>query len=184
MRSVLGVRWFMALSLAVALSTAVLGCFDSSAPGDDAARRDAPDFELVRLDGVPVSLAEHRGKTVILDFWATWCAPCEVQMPVLQTLWENRGGEDLVVLGLSLDTDPADDVIEWLSKREISYPIAIAEQQLAIDYGAWAYPTLVVVDPAGAIYKVHQGVLSRPELEDVLDEIQRKFAAKAKTPKA
>ena len=84
MRSVLGARRFMALSLAVALSTAVLGCFDSTAPGDDAERRDAPDFELVRLDGVPVSLAEHRGKTVILDFWATWCAPCEVQMPVLQ----------------------------------------------------------------------------------------------------
>ncbi len=184
MRGVLGGRRFTALSIALALLTAVLGCFDSSAPVDEAARRDAPDFELVRLDGVPVSLAEHRGKTVILDFWATWCAPCEVQMPVLQTLWENRGGEDLVVLGLSLDTDPADDVIEWLGKREITYPIAIAEQQLAIDYGAWAYPTLVVVDPTGAIYKVHQGVLSRPELEDVLDEIQRKFSAKGKAPSA
>ena len=184
MRGLLGGRRFTALSIALALLTAVLGCFDSSAPVDDAARRDAPDFELVRLDGVPVSLAEHHGKTVILDFWATWCAPCEVQMPVLQTLWENRGGEDLVVLGLSLDTDPADDVIEWLGKREISYPITIAEQQLAIDYGAWAYPTLVVVDPTGAIYKVHQGVLSRPELEDVLDEIQREFSAKGKAPSA
>ena len=172
-------RQLFAMSLITSLAALAIGCFDSASPGDDGERREAPSFELVQLDGVPVSLAEHRGKTVILDFWATWCAPCEVQMPVLQTLWERRAGEDLVVLGLSVDTDPADDVIEWLREREISYPIAIAEQQLAIDYGAWAFPTLVIVDPAGAIYKLHQGVLSRPELEDVLEAIQREFAAKA-----
>lgn len=146
------------------------GCFES---GDEEAGplREAPDFSLVRLDGVPVSLSEHRGKTVILDFWATWCAPCEVQMPVLQALWEARGGDELFVLGLSLDTDPPADVEAWLAEREIAYPIAITDQQLALDYGAWAFPTLVVVDPAGRIRRMHQGVLGRPELEDILDRI-------------
>jgi len=150
------------------------GCFETE-EGPEGPRREAPGFELVRLDGLPISLAEHRGKTVILDFWATWCAPCEVQMPVLQALWDARGGDALFVLGLSLDTDPPADVEAWLAERDIGYPIAITDQQLALDYGAWAFPTLVVVDPSGHIYRMHQGVLGRPELEDLLDRIAREF---------
>ena len=74
----------------------------------------APDFELVQLDGQPIRLADLRGKIVILDFWATWCHPCEVQMPVLDAMWRESleaGGDassglldDLMIVGLSVDT--------------------------------------------------------------------------------
>jgi cytochrome c biogenesis protein CcmG/thiol:disulfide interchange protein DsbE len=150
---------------------ALSGCFDASSPRDEGPRSVAPDFTLVQLDGVPVSLTEQRGKTVILDFWATWCAPCEVQMPVLDTLWEMRGGPDLMILGISVDTDPAPKVTEWVQERELDYPIAIASQELAVDYGVLGFPTLVIIDPAGGIHTRHIGVLSRPELEEILDEI-------------
>ena len=150
---------------------ALWGCFDASSPRHEGPRSVAPDFTLVQLDGVPVSLAEQRGKTVILDFLATWCAPCEVQMPVLDTLWERRGGPELMILGISVDTDPAPKVTEWVQERELDYPIAIASQELAVDYGVLGFPTLVIIDPAGGIHTRHIGVLSRPELEEILDEI-------------
>ena len=165
----------MLLSLVFLLSAAV-GCVEDGASGDAGPRRAAPDFSLIRLDGQPVSLGEHRGKTVILDFWATWCAPCEVQMPVLDTLWKARGGSQLMVLGLSVDTDPAEKVTAWVRERELDYPIAIASQDLAMDYGVMGFPTLVVVDPAGGIHTRHVGVLSRPELEEILEQIEREFS--------
>jgi len=164
-------RGLLRLLLAISLSMSLWGCFEGGSGGQGEPRRPAPNFSLVRLDGLPVSLEEHRGKTVILDFWATWCAPCEIQMPVLDTLWKMRGGPDLMVLGISVDTDPAEDVTEWVKKRDLEYPIAIASQDLAIDYGVLGFPTLVVVDPEGGIHTRHVGVLSRPELEDILDEI-------------
>lgn len=156
-----------------------VGCFESAAPEAEGPRRQAPGFSLVQLDGSPVSLEEHRGKTVILDFWATWCAPCEVQMPVLDTLWKLRGGPELMILGISVDTDPAPKVTEWVKQRNLEYPIAIAKQDLAIDYGVLGFPTLVVIDPDGGIHTRHVGVLSRPELEDILDEIARERRAES-----
>jgi thiol-disulfide isomerase/thioredoxin len=169
-----GLSWLLLLAWLVLGGSA---CFDS--PGQDAngPRQRAPEFALTRLDGMPVSLAEHRGKTVILDFWATWCAPCEVQMPVLDALWKARGGDDLMVLGISVDTDPAPTVIAWVEEREFEYPIAIARQDLALDYGVLGFPTLVVIDPDGGVHTRHVGVLSRPELEEILDEIAQEERA-------
>ena len=151
----------------------VAGCFEAESGLDPASRARAGDFALTRIDGSPVELSALGGKTVILDFWATWCAPCEVQMPVLDQLWSDRGDEDVFVLGLSVDTDPAEDVIAWVDERGFRYPIAIADQDLAIDYGVIGFPTLFVIDPQGRIHTQHMGVLSRPELDEILDEIAR-----------
>mgnify|MGYP006151076857 CR=1 FL=1 len=161
------------LTFCLALAVMSLGCFEDPSSREAGTRETAPGFSLTRLDGVPVNLEEHRGKTVILDFWATWCAPCEIQMPVLDTLWEMKGGDELMILGISVDTDPAPNVTAWVEKRGFEYPIAIASQQLAVEYGVLGFPTLVVIDPEGRIHTRHVGVLSRPELEDILEEIAR-----------
>lgn len=160
-------RGLLVCALAVSAGT---GCTEAPS-SDPALRAEAPGFSLVQLDGTPVRLADHLGKTVILDFWATWCAPCEVQMPVLDTLWKRRGGAELMVLGISVDTDPSEKVSAWVEKRSLEYPIAIAEQSLAVDYGVIGFPTLIVIDRVGRIHTRHTGVLSRPELEEILDEI-------------
>lgn len=167
--------WIVVVAVTVFASGYLDGCF--AEPEGEGERPPAAPFALVRLDGQPIRFEEQRGKVLILDFWATWCAPCEVQMPILQDLWTRRGGDGLMILGVSMDTDPPDQVRAWLAERGISYPIAIADQQLALDYGVWSFPTLVVVDPAGRIVRSHQGVLSRPELEDLLDGLEREFAA-------
>lgn len=146
------------------------------------ARPMAPDFELMKLDGQPLRLADLRGKIVILDFWATWCHPCEVQMPVLDALWRDQAGQDqkpgsdaddVMIVGLSVDTDPATKVAEWIEERGFEYPIAIADQDLAMRFGVIGFPTLVILDRLGGIHTRHTGVLSRPEIESVLDEIRQ-----------
>jgi thiol-disulfide isomerase/thioredoxin len=158
---------------------------------DAEARPMAPDFELMKLDGHAVRLADLRGKIVILDFWATWCHPCEVQMPVLDALWRDQGGrdqgrpgreaggqaDDLMIVGLSVDTDPVTKVAEWIEERGFEYPIAIADQDLAMRFGVIGFPTLLIIDPNGGIHTRHTGVLSRPEIESILDEIRQQVSA-------
>lgn len=132
----------------------------------------APEFVLPLLGGGEISLAEQRGRIVILDFWATWCAPCEVQMPILDALWRERGGERLMIVGLSVDTDPPAEVAAWVAERGLRYPIAIGDQELAVRYGVLGFPSLVILDPEGRIRLRHTGVLRRDEIEAELEAIE------------
>lgn len=162
--------------LAAAVGLALLLWGGLGREDDDAgpeSRRMAPDFEVPLLSGADFALSAHRGKTVIIDFWATWCAPCEIQMPVLDTLWDQQGHDDLMVVGVSVDTDPAEIVAAWVDERGLGYPIALGNQELAMRFGVIGFPTLLVIDPAGRIHTQHTGVLSRPELEDILEQIRR-----------
>ncbi len=170
MRAAIGI-WVLVVVATVVGSGYLDGCF--AEPTTE--RPQAPGFDLVRLDGVPVRFADQTGKALILDFWATWCAPCKVQMPILEELWSRRGGDRLMILGVSMDTDPPAKVSAWLAENGITYPVAIADMQLAADYGVYSFPTLIVVDPAGRIVRSHRGVLSRPELDAILDDLAREF---------
>jgi peroxiredoxin len=155
----------------------LVACFEASQIDGDLSKSTAPDFDLVQLDGHPIRLADMAGKIVILDFWATWCRPCEDQMPVLDALWQDREwrekhADDLMIVGISVDSDPAERVAKWIAERGFEYPIAIADLDLAMRYGVFGFPTLVVIDQSGGIYTRHTGVWSRPEIERVLDQIR------------
>ncbi len=152
------------------------GCTESDPDRGDGGEtvEEAPALDLPLLDGGRIELGAQRGKTVILDFWATWCRPCEVQMPILDAIWRDRDStrNDLMIVGVSVDTDPASKVAEWIAERGFVYPIAIGDQDLAMRYGVFGFPTLVIIDPSGAVRTRHTGVWSRPEIEAVLDEIR------------
>jgi thiol-disulfide isomerase/thioredoxin len=152
-------------------------CIDEGQRDREGPNDKAPDFDLPLLSGNQIRLAELRGKIVILDFWATWCAPCEVQMPVLDKLWQDKEaraehGDDLMIIGISVDTDPPNKVSDWIAERGFLYPIAIGDQDLAMRYGVIGFPTLVIIDPNGVIHTRHTGVWSRPEIESVLGQIR------------
>ena len=138
----------------------------------------APAFRLPLLPGGEIELESLRGKLVVLDFWATWCAPCEVQMPILDALWHEAGGEGVFVLGISVDTDPPAAVANWVEERGFSYPIALGDQALAMRYGVLGFPSLVLVDREGQIQARHVGVWRRDEIDARLAAIRRGEAAR------
>jgi peroxiredoxin len=168
----------------LAVAWVAVGCPEPVRPDTQGPRETAPTFELPRIGGPDVRLADLRGKIVILDFWATWCGPCEVQMPVLDALWKDRSwrdahGDDLVIVGVSVDTDPVAEVAAWIEERGFGYPIAMGDQDLAMRYGVIGFPTLVIVDPDGGIFTRHMGVWSRPEIEEVLDAVRAERSAES-----
>jgi peroxiredoxin len=157
--------------LGLAVFLALPGC-EAQDAADVVALGPAPAFKLPLLTGGEVELEKLRGKTVILDFWATWCPPCEVQMPILDEVWRDRKDGDLMILGVSIDTDPPATVARWIEERGFSYPIAAGDQSLAVQYGILGFPSLVVIDPSGQIQARHTGVWSREEIEDHLEAIR------------
>ncbi len=134
----------------------------------------APPFLLEDLQGEQVTLAQFRGQPVILNFWATWCAPCIFEMPELQAAYEAYGESDLVVLGLNRDEDP-EVVADFLAndlEAEISFPILLDEHAVVGDgYGVMNLPTTYFVNPDGIVTGVHRGPLTLQQIEDFLEEM-------------
>jgi thiol-disulfide isomerase/thioredoxin len=148
---------------------ALLGC----SPGSDvetaspAASELAPTFTLKTLaGGESVSLESLRGKTVILDFWATWCPPCEFQVPELNRFYDaHRGDSDVAVFGISIDVEGPDVISAWVSEHAVRYPILLGDEALARKYGAVGFPTLYVVAPDGTLAEQHVGLIESATLE-------------------
>jgi cytochrome c biogenesis protein CcmG/thiol:disulfide interchange protein DsbE len=117
-----------------------------------------------------VSLAALRGKTVVLDFWATWCPPCEFQIPILNEFYLQHRGRGVEVIGVSVDTAGPDAVREYAEKHGAQYPIVMGSEALAREYGAPGFPSLVVVAPDGTFATVHVGLIEIPELEQAIQD--------------
>ena len=161
---------------ALALSLAVLGCSvqDGGSPTSPAnasgrAARPAPDFTLPDLQGKDVSLADFRGKIVVLDFWATWCLPCIYQVPVLNEFWSaHQESGDVVVIGVAIDVEGAEIVAPWIEEHGVEYQIVIGDEGLARKFGAMGFPTLAVITPDGRIDSLHVGIMELEELESLV----------------
>jgi len=160
----------------VAVAAAALLALGACAEADDAGEgagaeapqaEKAPDFTLERLEGDPVTLSELRGQPVIIDFWATWCPPCEFQVPELNAFYQDHR-EQVEVLGVSVDTEGPEVVEAWTREKGVEYPILLGDEDLARRFGAVGFPTLVIVDAQGRIDSRHVGLIERADLEQAL----------------
>ena len=117
-----------------------------------ASARTAPPFELPVAGGGSASLDDYAGSVVLLNFWATWCRPCREELPALQALHAELEAEGLRVLAVSVDAGAAEAVARFASERGLGFPVLHDPgEQTARRYGAFAYPTSVVVDRAGRV---------------------------------
>src|SRR5881296_672255 len=132
----------------------------------------APEFNLTGLDGKPVTLADSKGKVILLKFWATWCGPCRAEIPDLVEL-QNKYKDHLQILGLVVDDDDQDAIKEFSEKFGINYPVALATNDIRMQYGGIAaLPTSFVLDGEGRIVQKHEGlrdpVLYETEIRSLL----------------
>lgn len=120
----------------------------------DVRTRDAstPVFTTHTLDGVLMSTDSLRGKVVLVNIWATWCTPCRVEMPLLESTWQRHREAGLVLLGASVDRGDVSVVREFVSSRGITYPIAIVGNEvIAALGGVLGYPTSVLIGRDGRV---------------------------------
>jgi peroxiredoxin len=129
-------------------------------------RKMAPDFTMSDASGKPVKLSDFRGKVVLLNFWATWCGPCKIEIPMLKGLQETYEDRNFTVLGVSLEDDGWNVVKPYMERAQFNYPVMVGSEDIAALYGGLeAMPTTFLIDKAGRIAAVHVGLCSRSEYE-------------------
>ncbi len=127
----------------------------------------APDFTVKSIGGEEIALSRLRGKTVFIDFWATWCGPCRESIPHLVHLYKTYHGKGFEIIGISVDKVDLDLVPRFAKSMDIPYPIAIAPTDLERQYGVTALPTGFLVDKNGKI--VQKTVGFSPTIASQLD---------------
>ena len=129
----------------------------------------APDFSLQNLHGDTVSLASLKGKTVILDFFATWCGPCKQGMPVLMDIAKARASDNVVLVVVDVD-EPADKIKSFLTKKDWSLNVLLTgKSKIGRDYQVNGIPHTVVIGPDGVIQMVEVGFMGRAHTEKVIN---------------
>ncbi len=127
----------------------------------------APNFELATLDGKVVKLSDYRGKAVLLNFWATWCSPCKVEMPWFVDLQNKYGNDGLVILGVAMDDSDTPAIAKFANKMGVNYPVLLGTNEVSEEYGNVEFlPTSFYIDREGKIVGKGTGLLGRNEIEE------------------
>ena len=135
-----------------------------------------PTFTLTDRSGKPRTLQDWQGRSLIVNFWATWCAPCRREIPLLMRLQQDHGGEGFQVIGIAVDF--REDVLKYADKMKIDYPLLIGEQDAldaatAFGIDAIGLPFTVFSDRQGRVVTAHVGELTAAEADVILAAVRR-----------
>ena len=127
------------------------------------------DFLITDTQGVSHSLDAHRGKWVLVNFWATWCPPCLDEIPEFSALYNDRKNRDLTVIGIAVDYDDAKQVLQFAKKLNLNYPLVMGDDDVTKQFArVSALPVSILYDPKGRQVLRRMGTLSRAELEKLI----------------
>jgi len=145
-------------------------------------RRNAPEFALKDANGKTVHLSEYRGKVVLLDFFATWCGPCKIEIPWFIEMERKNKDKGFAVLGVSMDDEGWEVVKPFLAQMGVNYRVVIGNDATGQLYGGVdALPTTFLIDKKGQIAKTHQGLASKRDFEDGVQTLLQEPASGADT---
>jgi thiol-disulfide isomerase/thioredoxin len=143
------------------------------------ARANAPDFSLRNMDGTHTSLAQYKGKVVLVNFWATWCAPCRVEIPWLIGMQQKYGPRGFTVVGLAMDDEEEAVVVPFVSKEKFSvngqqltmnYPILIGTAEVADKFGGLlGFPTSVLISKDGKVVTTITGIIDEDAMSKKIE---------------
>lgn len=141
---------------------------------DEKTNQKAPDFKLKLTDGKTIKLSDHKGKIVIVDFWATWCPPCRRSIPDLIDI-QKTYKDKVVIIGISLDTETKEDVVPFMKKYGINYPVAYGSAEVVQSYGyVEAIPTAFIIDQKGNIAATHVGLVDKSVYVNKIEQLLKK----------
>ena len=153
------------LLLVVLLAVFILGC--SKGDSGQGLSGGAPDFTLPAVDGSMVSMSDYSGKVILVDFWATWCPPCQEMIPVLSKLHKKYSEKGLVILGVSLDKDGLGVLGTFVHENMIPYKVVMGDNRISNAFGGVSsIPTLYMVDREGRLVRKLTGYHSYDQLEE------------------
>lgn len=151
---------------AAAPETAKKGPAPAAAKKAPAPKKIVPAFSLKDADGKTVTLADYKGKVVLLNFWATWCGPCKLEMPWFVDFENRYKSKGFAVVGIAMDDEGWDAVKPFLAKQKINYKILVGNDALANAWGGVeSLPSTFIIDQKGNIVRHHEGLVSREDYE-------------------
>lgn len=152
-------------SICPILVLAVISCTPVSPAGGE-----APGFRLEAVDGSQVGLADYQGQLVLLDFWATWCAPCHAQAEILLDVYPDYKDRGFEILSIDVE-EPPDQVRSFVESKGYPYPVLLDETgEVSLGFDVLALPTLVLVDGSGEMVYHHPGITSENTLRDLIEK--------------
>ncbi len=129
----------------------------------------APDFTLTSLDGSTMRLSDFRGKAVLLNFWATWCGPCKIEMPWFVDLQKQYGSQGLQIVGVAMDDASKEDIAKFAKDMGVNYPILIGKESVGDEYGGVpALPETFLIGRDGKIVDKIIGLEGKADIEEAI----------------
>ena len=128
----------------------------------------APDFTLESLDGKNVSLSDLRGKAVLLNFWATWCVPCKIEMPWLVELQAKYGPQGFQIIGVAMDDSSKEDIAKFAKEMGVNYTVLLGKNAVADAYAVPAMPESFFIGRDGKIVDKIIGLRDKSDIEDAI----------------
>ncbi len=151
---------------------------DSSGPAPKLQGKIAPGFSLVDLDGKKVSLADYKGKPVLVNFWATWCGPCKIEMPWFEEFHTKYAGQGLVILGVASDDASKTAITSTAKKLGVTYPVLLKDDKVESAYGGVEFlPESFYVGRDGKVLLETAGLTSESGGKDEIEANIKKLLA-------